>query len=67
MTNVKLVISLCGSGYTCEQLFSKMKYIKNHLRTRFRDDHLDFVFLLGSTISLNVNQLWQNKQEYVFH
>ena len=39
LKNAKLMISLFGSTYTCEQLFSKMKYTKSHLRTRLCDDH----------------------------
>ena len=62
LNNAKLMISLFGSTYTCEQLFSKMKYTKSHLRTRLRDDHLDDILLLSSTnISPDVENLYRNK------
>ena len=68
MANAKLMMSLFGSTYACEQLFSKMKYTKSNLRTRLRDDHLDDVLLLSSTnISPDVEKLSHNKQKQVSH
>ena len=68
LNNAKLIISLFGSTYTCEQVFSKMKYTKNHLRTRLRDDHLDDILLLSSTnISPDVDKLCKNNQKQVSH
>lgn len=68
LTNAKLMTSLFGSTYACEQLFSKMKYTKNQLRTRLSDDHPDDVLLLSSTnISPDVEKLSHNKQNQVSH
>ena len=36
-------------GSTCEQLFLRMKLIKNHLRTKLADTHTNNVLLLAST------------------
>ena len=67
-TNVKLMMSLFGSTYVHEQLFSKMKYTKSYLRTRLRDNHLDVVLFLSSTnISPDVKKLSQNKQKQMSH
>ena len=68
LKNAKIMVSLFGSTYACEQLFSKMKYTKSRLRTRLRDDHLDDVLLLSSTnISSDVEKLSKNKQKQVSH
>ena len=42
------MISLFKSTYAGKDLFFNMKYTKNHLRTRLRDDHQDDVLLLLS-------------------
>ena len=61
--HAKKMASLFGSTYVCEQLFSKMKYCKNQLRTKRTDVHLDDVLLLSSTnLSPNVEVLSFNKQ-----
>lgn len=39
ISHVKPVIAMCGSTYCCEQLFSKMKQTKSHLRSRITDVH----------------------------
>ena len=38
-----------GSTYCCEQLFSKMNYTKNKLRTRLSDRRLNDVLQISST------------------
>ena len=47
------IFSVCsrfGSTYTCEQLFSIMKFTKSKLRSRISDVHLEmFCFLLHLT------------------
>ena len=63
LTNAKLMISLFGSIYAWEQLFSKIEYIKNHLIKRLHGDHLNNVLLWSSTnISPDVEKLSHNKQ-----
>lgn len=39
--NHALFTSLCGSTYTCEQLFSKLKDTKMKIRTKISDEHLE--------------------------
>ena len=46
--HVKKMASLFGSTYVCGQLSSRMKCIKNHLRTILTDAHLDSIVLLAS-------------------
>lgn len=66
--HAKKMASLFGSTYLCEQLFSKMKHTKNHLRTRLTDAHLDNVLLLASTsLTPNIEKLSSNKQHQVSH
>ncbi|XP_069767039.1 general transcription factor II-I repeat domain-containing protein 2-like isoform X2 [Narcine bancroftii] len=60
--HAKKMASLFGSTYVCEQLFSKMKYVKNHLRTNMTNGHLNDILLLASTtISPNIEMLSKNK------
>ena len=47
--NTKRVMFMFGSRYCCEQLFSKMNYTKNKLRTRLSDRHLNDVLQISST------------------
>ena len=46
--NAKRVMCMFGSTYCCEQLFSKMNYTKNKLRTRLSDRHLNDVLHISS-------------------
>ena len=60
--------STFGSTYVCEQLFSRMKYAKNKLRTRLKDDHLETVMRLStSTISPDVIRLSKDGQHQKSH
>jgi len=43
--HAKKMVSVFGSTYACEQLFSSMKFIKSKLRTQLTDDHLQDVIL----------------------
>jgi hypothetical protein len=68
--HAKKMASMFGSTYTCEQLFSKMKYTKSKLRTRITDVHLENVLRLASsnsTISPDVEKLSSPKQHQVSH
>ena len=45
--NAKEMASMFGSTYTCEQLFSTMKFTKSKLRLRISNSHLEDVLLLA--------------------
>ena len=61
------MMSLFGSTYACEKLFSKMKYTKNYLRIRLYDNRLDDILLVSSTNILPDEKLSYNKQKKVSH
>lgn len=62
------MISLFGNTYTCEQLFSRMKYIKSQQRTRITDDHLENCLRIATTsISVNIDNLSSSKQSQSSH
>jgi hypothetical protein len=68
--HAKKMASMFGSTYTCEQLFSKMTYTKNKLRSRITDVHLENVLRLASsnsTISPDLEKLSSTKQHQVSH
>ena len=46
--HAKEVAVLFVSTYVCEQLFSKMKYVKSKFRTRLSENHLDSVLRLAT-------------------
>ena len=67
--NAKRVMCMFGSTYCCEQLFSKMNYTKNKLRTRLSDRHLNEVLQISSTklpVDFNALAIAQ-KQHYPLH
>ncbi|XP_076061542.1 general transcription factor II-I repeat domain-containing protein 2-like [Oratosquilla oratoria] len=55
ITHVQRIVAMFGSTYCCEQLFSKRKNTKSHLRSQLSDQHLNDILLLStSTIELNM-------------
>lgn len=42
-------ISLFGTTYLCEQTFSRMKYVKNSLRSNMTDKHMESILLIGTS------------------
>ena len=63
--NAKIMISIFGSTYICEQLFSKMKFTKSKLRTKLTDSHLDGILCLTtSSLKPNIQKLVQNKPQH---
>ena len=57
------MISLFGSTYICEQLFSRMKFTKNKNRTKITDVHLEDSLRLSTTsIEPNIDALVSLKQ-----
>lgn len=72
--HAKKIASMFGSTYTCEQLFSKMKYTKSKLRTKITDEHLENVLRLAASnksnstiISPDVEKLSRPKQHQISH
>ena len=47
---IKIVLTLSVTQAQCERTFNILKYIKNHLRNRLSDDHVD------ALISMNRNK-----------
>jgi len=46
---VKIMASMFGNAYACEQLFSSVKPSKGELRTQLTSDHLQDIMLLASS------------------
>jgi len=66
--NAKQMTSMFGSTYTCEQMFSTMKFTKSNLRSRISDAHLENVLVLASSdLSPDVEKLSQSQQHQVSH
>ncbi|XP_076069311.1 general transcription factor II-I repeat domain-containing protein 2B-like [Oratosquilla oratoria] len=62
------IVAMFGSTYCCEQLFSKMKYTKSHLRSQLSDRHLNDILLLStSTIEPDMEILLHGKQHQQSH
>ena len=47
--HAKIIASLFGRTYVCEQLFSKMNFVKCKTRTQLTDGHLDDALRLAGT------------------
>jgi hypothetical protein len=47
--HVQRIVAMFGSTYSCEQLFSKMKYTKSRLRSNLSDRHLNDILQLAVT------------------
>lgn len=57
------MMSLFGSTYVCEQLFSRMKNVKSKTRSRVTDAHLEGSLRVATTkIKPNIDTLVKNKQ-----
>ena len=62
------ILSLFGSTYVCEQLFSKMKFIKSKYRAQLTHEHLEGLLRLNNTnIPPNIEKLSQNVQHQNSH
>ena len=56
-------MSLFGSTYICEQLFTKMKYAKSKTKSRLTDNHLENnLRVAASSISPNIETLVKKHQ-----
>jgi hypothetical protein len=66
--HAKQIMTLFGSTYVCEQLFSAMKIIKSDHRSRLNDVRLEScVRVAVSSISANIDQLMIKKQCQISH
>ena len=68
LDHAKKMASIFGSTYVCEQLFSKMKFTKNKLRTQLTDSHLDGILrMASSSLEPNIELLSKEKQHQPSH
>ncbi|XP_076069196.1 general transcription factor II-I repeat domain-containing protein 2-like [Oratosquilla oratoria] len=68
IAHVQRIVAMFGSTFCCEQLFSRMKYTKSHLRSQLSDCHLNDILLLStSTIEPAVEILLHDKQHQQTH
>jgi hypothetical protein len=64
--NALQVVSMFGSTYRCEQLFSKMKFSKSQLRSQLTDNHLnDILFLSSSVLKPDLDSLCSDRRHIV--
>ena len=55
------MMSMFGSTYTCEQLFSKMNLVKNKKRSRISDKHLRAQLKIADSNIDSIETLWLAK------
>ncbi len=61
--NALQVMSMFGSTYMCEQLFSIMKINKNKLRSNLTHEHLNSILKINSThLNFDINALVSQKR-----
>ena len=66
--HAKIVASLFGNTYVCEQMFSKMNFVKCKTRTQLTDGHLDDALrLAGTSLQPDVGRLVAQQQHQVSH
>uniref|UniRef100_A0A3B1JNM5 HAT C-terminal dimerisation domain-containing protein n=1 Tax=Astyanax mexicanus TaxID=7994 RepID=A0A3B1JNM5_ASTMX len=66
--NAQKWISMFGSTYICEQMFSLMKLNKSPLRTRLTDENLQAVFRHATTsLEPDINQLVSERRCNISH
>jgi len=64
--NAVLIISLFGSTYVCEQMFSRMKHVKNKIRSSITDGHLEQCMQLATaSLEADIYFLVREKQNQV--
>ena len=60
-------MSLFGSTYICEQLFTKMKHTKSKTRSRLTDCHLGRLRVAASSIAPKIDTLVKKHQAQISH
>ena len=68
MDHAKKMASIFGSTYTCEQMFSRMKFTKSQQRSTITDEHLnDCLRVATSKLRPNIIKLAREKQYHPSH
>ncbi|XP_050700545.1 general transcription factor II-I repeat domain-containing protein 2-like [Eriocheir sinensis] len=68
VAHVQHIVAMFGSTYCCEELFSKVKYMKSHLHSHLSDRHLNNILLLStSSIEPDIETLIHGKQHRPSH
>ncbi|XP_049291704.1 general transcription factor II-I repeat domain-containing protein 2A-like [Anopheles funestus] len=58
-------ISLFGTTYLCEQTFSRMKYVKNNLRSNLTDKHMESILTIGtSNLKPELSAITASKKQF---
>ena len=58
-------LSIFGTTYLCEQTFSRMKYVKNNLRTNLSDDNLRSLLMLGtSNLKPEISNILASRKQF---
>ena len=58
-------MALMFGTYACEQIFSKMKFVKSEHQTRLTGEHLKAILLVGcNTSKPNLDELLRDKQQF---
>ena len=66
--NATGIISLFGSAYVCEQMFSRMKHIQSKNRSSIFNGHLEHCLRLAPTsLEADIDFLVREKQSQVAH
>ena len=59
-------ISMFGTTYMCEQIFSRMKYLKSKYRANLSYDHLQSLLVIGVTdFNPNYKEILQKKAQSI--
>ena len=68
LDHAKRMACIFGSTYVCEQLFSKMKFTKNKLRTSITDENLNASLRIASSnFKADIVNLSREKQQHPSH
>jgi len=66
--NAIWIISLFGSTYVCEKMFSRMKHVKNKIRSSIADGHLEQCMCLATaSLEPDIDFPVREKQSQVAH
>ncbi|VDL89458.1 unnamed protein product [Schistocephalus solidus] len=68
LARAKHLIAMFGSTYSCEQLFSQMKFCKNKLHSQLTDNRLNDILLLNSSsLEPDIVSVSKSMQYHVSH
>ena len=61
---IRAILAMFGSTYRCEQLFSRMKITKSHLRSQLTDRHLnDLLLLHSSSVQPSIEEILKDQKQ----